>query len=397
LDTQDQSLFASLATTLFGTAQIEDPAFKQLLALVVLMHFPAMEREYPACVACAKIYQCATQCVISVDKLCEWSERARRQFVTLNAELLPFSSMEAEDVIPVKSITSGFVDVSNCLRGINTTLFNMSEQINALKDEVRAAKTSGCFSDINDESHPNQPTINNNTSSNTSSSNSSGGNNGNITQPPSSIQQVSMRNFITTSGRLQVHSANGADLFSDKLSSLTVENVMYNWYAFELHSVNTKLNTPDRARQGDFARNIYYYKRFLPDNTTIPKKPSPADPVALAEWTAALSQYSSTVHARVENFIREKKTDRQRQSATTFYSASKILRSFSLSQFPSPHIIDAATSVQWCVTDAQIEALCARREASKSDPSRNKKVGNKRKAVVLLDELDENEHEDLFD
>jgi len=200
-------------------------------------------------------------------------------------------------------------------------------------------------------------------------------------------RQRTMNDFVmstSTNTSQSVVPANsiGHDLLTDPMRTRPLHEVVYQWYISEMHKFQPEFNSNQMRRLNYFGRLIYFFKRFLPDGTTIPAKPT--DPVQLVNWTnliatisrsgtKALLQFVHDVIASSDNNKNTTKKQRRRKPSSYFYPVMKALDNIPLSTLPQPkNVQDLATkdSNYFYETPAMLELERKRNRAkARSDGS----------------------------
>ena len=148
-------------------------------------------------------------------------------------------------------------------------------------------------------------------------------------------RQLSMNEFIAVT---DAGSNNNLVPNSQKnliLSQMTINSLFYQWYADSLYDY-VPINQGCRDDIIKCAKLIAYCKRFLPENSSIPIRPSLDQVEELQSWRQLMRALSNVVETNIINFINNHSPSVRRTRDAKVESTYKRLQKIKLTDFPTP-------------------------------------------------------------
>lgn len=331
-----------------------------MLTLVILMHLRQVQREYPDCSLLQRVMHHANSLGVDIDQLQMWGGHVRDSFVLNNAEYLPMTELQGTDaVIPFTHIATGMQEMGQMMRVMNRSMLELAKQLEATADENRrltceVARLARIVDNMDQQQGRHSRF---DTNGSPSLSDCTALLDALDERPPSPVErtkrQRSIRSFVVVDSN---DKAMPIDWFSSSLKQTHVHQLFHNWYTMKLHSYSPPPNTEAKRRLAEFARDLFYYKRFLQPGTTIPRMPS--DNTQLAIWMDNVGRMAAEVQVRIQEFLQQRKLPKKQLVSTCVQAVLKQLNNIPLTELPDPEdVADYATEQHWNLTTEAMKVL----------------------------------------
>lgn len=124
------------------------------------------------------------------------------------------------------------------------------------------------------------------------------------------------------------------------LAGTSVEALLFAWYAKKLFIKVATLSQKDRDDMNVLAKMICYAKLFMPADTILDSKPSPACKDECRKWDSSMQKLGSIVQENVMAFIAKHTNVSHRSKKSFVQGVMKHLQKIPLAEYPEVSVVD---------------------------------------------------------
>jgi len=325
----ERESFQYYATAVIG-CQYMTPNLVLLTAVVLVMNYKAVLRQYPNSILIQKM-DCHGVMRATLEA---WSDFLQKEYIQLNSHYLPVNSIRDDSNVSTYDIKT-FMEQTIRQQGDTRVQINERFMLYDQRMQQIVQQNELMLQLLR------QSTTSNNATHSSSSQRNSQQRSTLITGHFNATNSVNSNTFV-------VSTRFPPELLSRK--SLPVSDFFLRWFKQELYNIVCQSDEESRSLNL-FKNAMRLFKRFLPDNSLIDKRPSNGH-TALRAWLLNLGDLSVAVEERALAFCEHHKRPivnqvRQRKLRPFFEGTYKRLNELSFYpniQFPSPiNVIDRCT------------------------------------------------------
>jgi hypothetical protein len=281
---EEKASFKRYAMNLVGMNGIDD-VFVNYLVTVLLMHYEEMKRLFNGCRLDKVMQSKALQSGMNEQHLRRWATIIKERFIQANSMYIPLSQFGDATLVSARDLST-FVDRTTtilenqhrAILNIHDTIRDFGFRLDALESKIELNHQE-LMQKLN--FHPPQHAI-----------------------TPTMIQVTPLAPTFVDDQNIMIGERNNniplPTIFGETLKGYCINKLFFQWYDDKLYAIDTlRLNTKERKKFSQFAKCIFYMKKFLVDGTSIYPKPD-NDVNEIRMWKSSMDVYSrNTIKAAV--------------------------------------------------------------------------------------------------